>query len=70
MKRLSVITLVLVLALLLSSCALHTGLGGLLHSGSSTTPTHAKHIKATHTPPARSTATSKTAATLAVTATP
>jgi plastocyanin len=49
---------VLVSALLLSSCGLHTGLGSLLNPGKTTSKTttangtpSSKHIKATHTPP-------------------
>ena len=59
MKRLTFISLLIVSALLLSSCGLHTGLGNLLNPGKSTskpstnangTPS-TKHVKATHTPP-------------------
>ena len=53
MKRLTFIALLLVSAYLLSSCGLHTGLGSLVNPGKSTTNgTPAKHVKATHTPPA------------------
>jgi plastocyanin len=53
MKRLTFTSVLLVSALILSACGLHTGLGGLLNPDKSTansTPT--KHIKATHTAPA------------------
>jgi plastocyanin len=59
MKRLTFISLLIVSALMLSACGLHTGLGSLLNPGKSTPkPTNAngtpstKHVKATHTPPA------------------
>jgi plastocyanin len=55
MKRLTFISILFVSALMLSACGLHTGLGGLLNPGKSSTNangTPAKHVKATHTPPA------------------
>ncbi len=55
MKRLTFISLLVVSALMLSACGLHTGLGSLLNPGKSTpnaNGTPAKHVKATHTPPA------------------
>lgn len=55
MKKLTILSLLIILALLLSSCQLHTGLGKLLNGGGSNTSssgTPAKHVKATHTPPA------------------
>jgi plastocyanin len=60
MKRLTFISLLIVSALMLSACGLHTGLGSLLNPGKATskpstsangTPS-TKHVKATHTPPA------------------
>ena len=56
MKRYSVLFMSVFIAILLSSCSMHLGLGKLL-SGKSTTPTKAKHVKATHTPPSPPTAT-------------
>ena len=55
MKRLTFISFLFVSALMLSACGLHTGLGNLLNPGKPTTNangTPAKHVKATHTPPA------------------
>jgi plastocyanin len=55
MKRLTFISLLLVSALMLSACGLHTGLGSLLNPSKSTPKadgTTTKHVKATHTPPA------------------
>jgi plastocyanin len=59
MKRLTFISLLIVVALTLSACGLHTGLGSLLNPNKATPkPTNAngtpsaKHVKATHTPPA------------------
>ena len=52
MKKITFGSMLVIVALLLSSCQFHTGLGSLLGGKSSTTkaaPT--KHIKATHTPP-------------------
>lgn len=55
MKRITLPTLFIVLALTLSSCSMHLGLSKLL--GGSSSPTKAagsgsgKHVKATHTPP-------------------
>jgi len=51
MKRLNFLTLLLVSAILLSSCGFHTGLGNLVGSKSGSTNPKVKHIKATHTPP-------------------
>jgi plastocyanin len=53
MKRLTLLSLIVPLALLLSSCSLHLGLGSILGSGSSGSKTPvAKTVKATHTAPA------------------
>jgi plastocyanin len=58
MKRLTFISVLIVSALTLSACGFHTGLGSLLNPGKPTSAsksssgTSAKHIKATHTPPA------------------
>lgn len=54
MKKLTFGSMLVIVALLLSSCQFHTGLGSLLSgkSSSSTATTKAKHVKATHTPPA------------------
>jgi plastocyanin len=54
MKQITIPSLFIVLALVLSSCGLHTGLGKLLGVGgnSTTVPgSGGKHVKATHTPP-------------------
>jgi plastocyanin len=54
MKHITIPSLFIVLALMLSSCGLHTGLGKLLGVGGSSTKvagTPGKHVKATHTPP-------------------
>lgn len=50
MKKYSIMLLVPLIALLLSSCSMHLGLGKIFKSGSSQ-PVKTKHIKATHTPP-------------------
>ena len=54
MKRLTFFSVLIASALILSACGLHTGLGGLLNPGKTTTAngTPEKHVKATHTPPA------------------
>ncbi len=53
MKRLSLSSLLIVLALLLSSCSLHLGLSKIFGGGSSSSSTPgASSVKATHTPPA------------------
>ena len=60
MKKLTFGSILVIVALLLSSCQLHTGLGSLLggkKSSSSASGTPAKHIKATHTPPSPKTPT-------------
>ncbi len=58
MKKLSFLSLLLILAVLLSSCQLHTGLGKILNGGggssTSNTAVKAKKVKATHTPPSPS----------------
>jgi len=51
MKKLTFGSLLVIVALLLSSCQFHTGLGSLL-SGKKTSTPAAKHVKATHTAPA------------------
>ena len=54
MKKLTFGSILVIVALLLSSCQLHTGIGSLLggkKSSSGTSGAPAKHIKATHTPP-------------------
>ncbi len=55
MKKLGFLSLIVILAVLLSSCQLHTGLGKLLNGGGSSnasaSTTGKKHVKATHTPP-------------------
>ncbi|MFZ1041856.1 MAG: hypothetical protein WCA79_09765 [Anaerolineales bacterium] len=54
MKKLTFGSMLVIVALLLSSCQLHTGLGSLLggkKSSSGTPGAPTKHIKATHTPP-------------------
>jgi len=52
MKKLTFGSMLVIVALLLSSCQFHTGLGSLLSGKKpSTNATPAKHIKATHTPP-------------------
>jgi plastocyanin len=50
MKKFTVLPLFILLSLLLSSCSMHLGLGGLLGKGNNGTPA-AKTVKATHTPP-------------------
>lgn len=52
MKRLALLSIFVLLALLLSSCSLHLGLGQILGSGSGSSTTATKAVKATHTPPA------------------
>ena len=57
MKRLTLLSLFVVLALALSSCSLHLGLSKLLGGANPSSATKAgggKHIKATHTPPSPS----------------
>ncbi len=56
MKKYSILFLVPLLALVLSSCSMHSGLSRFFKSGSGQ-PAKAKHIKATHTPPSPPTAT-------------
>jgi plastocyanin len=52
MKKLTFGSILVIVALLLSSCQLHTGLGSLLSGNKpSTNATPGKHVKATHTPP-------------------
>ena len=53
MKKITFGSMLVIVALLLSSCQFHTGLGSLLggKSSSSSTATKTKHVKATHTPP-------------------
>jgi len=54
MKKITFGSMLVIVALLLSSCQFHTGLGSLLggkSSSSSTATTKTKHVKATHTPP-------------------
>ncbi len=52
MKKLTFGSMLVIVALLLSSCQFHTGLGSLLSGKkSSTNATPTKHIRATHTPP-------------------
>ena len=52
MKKLTFGSMLVIVALLLSSCQFHTGLGSLLSGKkTSTNATPTKHIKATHTPP-------------------
>ena len=52
MKRFSFVSLLIVSALLLSSCSMHLGLGSILNPGAATAKPADKKIKATHTPPA------------------
>jgi len=55
MKRLTFISFLVISALMLSACGLHTGLGSILNPSKSTpnaNGTPSKHVKATHTPPA------------------
>ncbi len=54
MKKLTFGSLLVIAALLLSSCSFHTGLGSLLlgKKSSPTSAVKAKHVKATHTVPA------------------
>lgn len=57
MKRLTLVSLFVVLALTLSSCSLHLGLSKLLGgagTSSSAKSKRGKHVKATHTPPSPS----------------
>jgi plastocyanin len=59
MKKLTFGSMFVIVALLLSSCQFHTGLGGLLggsKSSSSASTSPSKHVKATHTPPSPKTA--------------
>ena len=51
MKRLTFVTMLIVSAMLLSSCGLHLGLSSILNPSSGTPKSTAKKIKATHTPP-------------------
>ncbi len=51
MKRPTIISLFIMLALSLSSCSMHLGLSNILGSGSNSSTPGAKTIKATHTPP-------------------
>ena len=58
MKKLTFGSMLVIVALLLSSCQLHTGLGSLLSGNKpSTNATPGKHVKATHTPPSPKTPT-------------
>jgi plastocyanin len=58
MKKLTFGSLLVIVALLLSSCQLHTGIGSLLSGNKpSTNGTPGKHVKATHTPPSPKTPT-------------
>ena len=57
MKKYLVLFVSVFMAILLSSCSVHLGLGKLL-SGNKSTPPKTKHVKATHTPPSPPTATS------------
>ncbi|MGA7194027.1 MAG: cupredoxin domain-containing protein [Anaerolineales bacterium] len=59
MKKLTFGSLLVIVALLLSSCQFHTGLGSLL-SGKKTSTPAAKHVKATHTPPSSKSSATKT----------
>jgi plastocyanin len=52
MKRFTFLALLVVSAMLLSSCGLHLGLGSILNPSSGTAKPAVKKIKATHTPPA------------------
>ncbi len=63
MKRFAFVTLLVVSALLLSSCSMHLGLGSMLNPGSATAKPAEKKIKATHTPPAPGSSAKSTAAT-------
>ena len=56
MKKYAILALTVLIALVLSSCSMHLGLGKLINGGSPKT-TKAKHIKATHTPPSPPTGT-------------
>ncbi|HUH97736.1 MAG TPA: cupredoxin domain-containing protein [Anaerolineales bacterium] len=51
MKKITFGSLLVIVALLLSSCQFHTGLGSLLSGKKTSNATPTKHIKATHTPP-------------------
>ncbi len=55
MKRITFTTLLIISAIMLSSCSMHLGLSSLLHPAAAATKP-AKKIKATHTPPAPSSA--------------
>ncbi|MCL4529711.1 MAG: cupredoxin domain-containing protein [Chloroflexi bacterium] len=53
MKRLTMFSLFILLALLLTSCSMHLGLSKILGSGNSSSSTpEAQSVKATHTAPA------------------
>ena len=52
MKKITFGSMLVIVALLLSSCQFHTGLGSLLSGKKPSTTPAAKHIKATHTAPA------------------
>jgi plastocyanin len=59
MKKITFGSMLVIVALLLSSCQFHTGLGSLLggnKSSSSSSTSPSKHVKATHTPPSPKTA--------------
>ena len=60
MKRFAFVTLLVVSALLLSSCSMH--LGSMLNPGGATAKPVEKKIKATHTPPAPGSSAKPTAA--------
>ncbi len=55
MKRITLLSLFVVLALALSSCSMHLGLSKIFGGGSSSSTSSGgnggKHVKATHTPP-------------------
>jgi plastocyanin len=51
MKRLTLLSVFIALAMLLSACSVHLGLSKVLGGGGSTTSA-TKSVKATHTPPA------------------
>ena len=61
MKRFAFVTLLVVSALLLSSCSMHLGLSSMLNPGAETAKPAEKKIKATHTPPAPGSAAKATA---------
>jgi plastocyanin len=63
MKKITFGSMLVIVALLLSSCQFHTGLGSLLSGKkSSTSATPTKHVKATHTAPAPKTPAAATVA--------